>query len=62
MSKIYTIAALQGLSLPELRALLASVQEELGRSEPGSEARREALANLNTVSLAIAQRMTGPRL
>jgi len=62
MSRIITAAALQGRSLTQLQALYQSVQQELVRSEHGSQARREALASLETISLAIAQaRLSGPR-
>jgi len=61
MSAIFTQAALQGRSLPELRALFAQAHQELVRSEHGSQERHDALANLDTVSRAIAQRYAGPR-
>jgi len=61
MSAIFTQAALQGRSLPELRALFAQAHQELVRSEQGSQERHDALANLDTVSHAIAQRYAGPR-
>ena len=56
MTTIITPAALQGRSLTELQALLRTVQSELVQSEPGSQARREALASLEALSLEIAQR------
>ena len=63
MSKIFTQAALQGRSLFELRALFARAQQELVKSDHGSQERRDALANLETISLAIARRTaSGPRL
>lgn len=61
MSAIFTQAALQGRSLPELRALFAQAHQELVRSEAGSQERRDALANLDTVSRVLAQRYAGPR-
>lgn len=61
MSKIFTQAALQGRSLPELRALFHEAHQELVRSEAGSQERRDALANLDTISRAVAQRYAGPR-
>lgn len=63
MSRIITPADLQGRSLPELQALYRAVHEELVRSEAGSQARRNALASLEALSLAIAQRraFSGPR-
>ena len=62
MSKTtFTPSALKGRSLPELRKLFASVQQELTRSEAGSPARRDALTSLETISLEIAKRLSGPR-
>lgn len=61
MTRIITQADLQGCSLTELQALYRSVQHELVQSEPGSHARRQALASLETLSLAMAQRhLRGP--
>jgi len=61
MSSIITAAALQGRTLTQLQALYQSMQQELVRSEAGSPERREALANLEALSLATAQRrMAGP--
>ena len=63
MSRIITAAALQGSSLTQLQALYQAVQQELVRSEYGSLARSEALASLELISLAIAQRRSaGPGL
>lgn len=63
MQNIITLAALQGRSLSELQALYSSVQQELVRSERGSQARSDALASLKNISLAIAQcRIAGLRL
>lgn len=64
MSRIITQADLQGRSLADLQALHRAVQQELVRSQPGSQARRDALDSLETLSLAIAQRRAfpGPRL
>jgi hypothetical protein len=61
MSRIFTQAALQGRSLPELRALFAQAHQELVHSEAGSHERRDALANIDTISRALAQRYAGPR-
>jgi hypothetical protein len=59
MQNIITLAALQGRSLSELQALYSS----LVRSERGSQARSDALASLENISLAIAQRrIAGLRL
>ena len=63
MSRIFTQAALQGRSLPELRALFQAAQQELVCSECGSHERSDALTNLDTISRAIAHRYNaGPRL
>jgi hypothetical protein len=56
MSRIITQADLQGRSLAELQTLYRSAYEELVRSESGSPARRDALASVETVSLAMARR------
>ena len=63
MTRIITPADLQGRSLADLQALYRTVQQELVQSEPGSQARREALAAIEALSLAIAQRRArgGPR-
>lgn len=64
MSRIITQADLQGRNLTELEGLYRAVHEELVRSEPGSQARRDALASLEALSLAIARKRAigGPRL
>jgi hypothetical protein len=63
MQNIITLAALLGRSLSELQALYSSVQQELVCSERGSQARSDALASLENISLAIAQhRSAGLRL
>ncbi len=63
MRKVFTQAALQGKSLPELRALFATVQQDLVRSDAGSQERSNALASLETISRTIAMRISaGPRL
>lgn len=62
MRNVFTQAALQGKSLPELRALFASVQQDLVRSDAGSQERTDALTSLETISRTIATRMSaGPR-
>ena len=58
MSTIFTQAALQHRSIRELRALFARAQRDLVRSTAGSCDRRAALSSLETISLAIAQRMS----
>ena len=61
MSRIFTQAALQGRSILELQALFQAAQQDLVRSQCCSQERSEALANLDTISRAIAQRrMRGP--
>lgn len=62
MTKLFTQAALQGRSVSELRALFASTQQELVRSDAGSQDRSTALRNLETLSLAISRKQAGPRL
>lgn len=63
MSRAFTKAALQGRSLSELQGLYRKEMQDLIRSEAGSRHRRDALANLETLSLAIAQRYAaGPCL
>lgn len=56
MSKIFTAAALDQRSLPELRTLFRKAQEELAASEVGSIDRRNAIASLDNISRAIAKR------
>jgi hypothetical protein len=56
MSKIFTAAALDQRSLPELRTLFRKAQEELFASEDGSMDRSNALASLDNISRAIAKR------
>lgn len=56
MFKIITAADLQGRTLTELQSLYRMVQQELAASATGSAARRNALASLENISRAIAQR------
>ncbi len=61
MSGIITATALQGRTLTELQALYQATQQELVRSDDCSQARSDALASLEIISLAIAQRrIAGP--
>jgi uncharacterized small protein (DUF1192 family) len=60
MRKVFTQAALAGRSVTELRSLFAAVQQELVRSEAGSQERRDALASLDNISRVIAHRMRSP--
>ena len=63
MRNIFTQAALQGKSLPELSALFASVQQDLVRSDAGSQERNYALTSLETIRRTIGTRTSaGPRL
>lgn len=62
MTGIIALAALQGRSLAQLQTLHQQVQQELVRSDAGSYARRDALASLEIISLAIGRaRIAGPR-
>tara|TARA_R100000789_G_scaffold98887_2_gene103833 strand:+ start:14367 stop:14564 length:198 start_codon:yes stop_codon:yes gene_type:complete len=56
MSKIFTAAALDQRSLPELRTLFRKAHDELVSSEVGSIDRCNALASLENISRAIAKR------
>lgn len=61
MSKIFTQAALQRFNLSELQALYQLEMRDLVRSNEDTHQRRNALANLDTLSRAIAQRRcSGP--
>lgn len=61
MRQVFTQAALQGRTITELRALFAQAQYELVCSDHGSQERRAALANLDTISRVLARRMScGP--
>ncbi len=56
MSKIFTAAALDQCSLPELRRLFRQAQEELIASDGGTPERRNAIASTENISRAIAKR------
>ena len=63
MSKIFTEAALNRYSLPELRSLFHQAQLDLAASDAGTSERRDAQASLNTISRVIAKRTApAPRL
>lgn len=63
MSKLFTQAALQGCSLAQLQALYNQEMRTLVTSESGSQDRRDALANLDTLGRAMARkRSIAPRL
>lgn len=57
MSVIYTPSDLKVHSLPELRALFHKAQQELTQTAYGSQERRQALASLDAIGLAMAKRM-----
>ncbi|RBI76115.1 hypothetical protein DQW77_04325 [Roseovarius sp. TE539] len=56
MSKIFTAAALDHYSVPELRTLFRQAQLDLAASEAETPERRDALASLENISRAIAKR------
>lgn len=56
MSKIFTAAALDRYSVPELRTLFHQAQLDLAASEAETRERHEALANLENIGRAIAKR------
>lgn len=61
MSRITSRADLYGLTLADLQGLYHATEQELLRAEPGSAAWRDALASLEVIARAIAQRlMRGP--
>lgn len=60
MERVFTLAALEGRPLPELQAIFREAQRDLVRSDTGTLARRQALANIDTVSLAIAKAHARP--
>ena len=63
MSKIFTAAALEQRSLPELRTLFRQAQDDLAASDVASCERRNALASLENISRAIAKRtVSGPTM
>lgn len=57
MVKVINPSDLHGRSLPELRALFREAQQELVRSDRGSQERRAALANVEAIGLAMARRL-----
>lgn len=58
MKHLFTQAALQRRSIPELRALFGTVQRDLVQSNPGSPERQQALAGLDQISREIARKMS----
>lgn len=63
MSHHYTIADLQGRSLPELQLLQHQVQCALAQTQPGTEAHRQAVASLDAIRRMIRhkQQAMAPR-
>ena len=57
MVQVSNPSDLRGRSLPELRALFREAQQELVRSDRGSQERRAALANVEAIGLAMARRL-----
>lgn len=57
MVKVINPSDLRGRSFPELRALFREAQQELVRSDRGSQERRAALANVEAIGLAMARRL-----
>ena len=62
MCRFITQSELQHLSDDQLRALFNEVSRELTRTEPGTKERRAALASLDNIQRAMAQRLASPRL
>ncbi|WP_298936882.1 hypothetical protein [uncultured Ruegeria sp.] len=58
MKYVFTQAALQRCSISELRALFASVQHDLVRSDAGSSERSQALSSLDAISRVIARKIS----
>ena len=56
MSRIVTAAELEHRTLEYLQQLYRQVQQDLTRSASGSDARRNALASLETISRAMARK------
>lgn len=56
MSTFTTISALQRFSDRELARLEAITREQAARAPAGSDARRDALAALNTIRIVLAMR------
>ncbi len=63
MCRMITAQELQRLTLAQLQELFSQMHAELTRSAPGSAARRNALASLETIATAMrARHRAGPRL
>lgn len=61
MGRIFTPAELHRLGYDELRSLFNKVSQELAQAAPGTDERRVALASLETIQRAMAQRLSAPR-
>ena len=56
MSTITTISALQRFTTSELKRLEFITRQQIARAAPGSPERRDALAALHTITIALAMR------
>lgn len=56
MSKIFTAAALDRYSVPELRTLFRQAQLDLAASDADTAERRNAIASMENIGRAIAKR------
>jgi hypothetical protein len=61
MCRIITSSELHRLGYEELRSLFNTVSRELAQTRPGTPERRAALASLETIQRAMAQRLATPR-
>ena len=59
--KIITLTELRHMPECELRSLFGCVMRLLIQSDPGTADQRTALANLDTIQIALAERMSAPR-
>ncbi len=62
MCRIITQSELAKLDDHQLRALFNQISKELNVSERGSKQRRAALASLENIQRALAQRLATPRI
>lgn len=61
MSRIITPSELHCLGEEELRSLFHKVSQDLAQTEAGTQERREALASLDNIQRAMAERIATPR-
>ena len=61
MCRFITQTELHHLSEDQLRALFNKVSRELHSTGPGTKQRRAALASLENIQRAMAQRLAAPR-